>query len=285
MIINSQYPLLNDKAWLEQQYLIYKRGTRGIAKLAGAKTPNSARQALIKFGIPLRSISDGLTCNREDDGFIFDEEVLNGCLLGDGWLRKHNRQSDVSYPYFSKGNIYYDHVQYVAQILFGSKWEDRITENYGISSQTGKPTHSFSIRGYSHKELLPVFDKWYPKSNKYVKLVPRDIQLTAKVLLHWFMDDGNSYKRKRKYHEQERCHKHSRRKTNQIIVVFCSESFSKEDQEFLAKKMYKNFGIKATVRKYTDGTGWRIYIPQSQANLFYETIGPCPVPSMQYKWK
>jgi len=39
------------------------------------------------------------------------------------------------------------------------------------------------------------------------------------------------------------------------------------------------------VRKANSGTGWRIYIPQSQVEMFYEIIGDCPVSSMEYKWK
>src|SRR4051812_15045126 len=50
-----KYDLLNDKDWLYQKYVIEKISTEEIARLAGAKTANSARQALIRFGIELRN--------------------------------------------------------------------------------------------------------------------------------------------------------------------------------------------------------------------------------------
>ena len=129
----------------------------------------------------------------------------------------------------------------------------------------------------SYKELLPIYRKWYPKENNYKKVVPRDLELTPEHILHWFMDDGYSCFRNR--------HTATRVQKKQVIVCFCSESFTKEDQMFLIEQMDRKFGIKSSVRKTKGGTGWRIFVHQSCADHFFEVIGPCPVPSMQYKWK
>lgn len=53
----------------------------------------------------------------------------------------------------------------------------------------------------------------------------------------------------------------------------------------MVRQMEEQFEIKSTVRKFNRGTGWRIFLPQSQAQKFFSIIGPCPVPSMEYKWK
>lgn len=58
-----------------------------------------------------------------------------------------------------------------------------------------------------------------------------------------------------------------------------------KDQEFLAKQMFDKFGLNAKVCRAQTGTGWRIHLPQSQAQDFFKIIGPCPVPSLAYKWK
>lgn len=275
MITNSKYELLNNKEWLTQKYVEEKLGTRVIAKLAGAKTANSARQALIKYGITVRNISDGLTV-KNNDHFVLDEEVVIGSLLGDGYFVIWNSESKESYPRFEKKNIHKDHIGLVAEAIFSINPMDRIEESNGIGC-TGKPCTIFSIRSFAHKELKPWYDKWYPLSSGRKKVVPRDIEITPAVLLHWFLDDGNSYRRK--------ANGKDRRPSRQILIRLCSESFTKEDQEFLIDKMYKNFGISSSLHGVNYGTGYQIALKQTSADLFYKTIGPCPIKSMEYKWK
>ena len=267
----SMYKKLNNRKWLYQKYVVEKLSTIIITKLAGAKTPNSARQALIKQGIPLRSISDGLTCNRGDDTFRLNLEVINGCLLGDGFLRKYNKKSDVSYPYFAKRNIYQDHVSYVSGLLFAQNCQNRI-RRCKERDMLGNLAIVFSLRSYVHKELLPLYKRWYPEQNNYKKVIPKDLSVTPTVLLHWFLDDGNSYIRKD-------------RPTKQVCIVFCSESFTKDEQELLAAKIWRKFGVKCSVRKTQCGTGWRTFIHQKYADLFYEVIEKPVVDSLAYKWK
>jgi len=267
----SIYKKLNNREWLYQKYVVEKLSTIAITKLAGAKTPNSARQALIKQGISLRNISDGLTCKRQDDHFKLNIDVINGCLLGDGFLRKWNPKSDQSYPFFSKRNIHKDHIDYVAKILFGKNFENRTKKSREIDVY-GNPLDIFCLRSYSYKELLTIYQKWYPEANDYKKIIPYDLEVTGKVLLHWFLDDGNSYVRKG-------------RPTKQVCIVFCSESFTREDQELVSEKIWQKFGIKSSVRKTQWGTGWRTFIHQKYAGLFYEVIGHPPVASLAYKWK
>src|SRR5687767_8241544 len=42
------YPLLNNKEWLEQKYLLEKLSLNKIVELVGAKDSNSVRQALLR---------------------------------------------------------------------------------------------------------------------------------------------------------------------------------------------------------------------------------------------
>jgi len=51
----------------------------------------------------------------------------------------------------------------------------------------------------------------------------------------------------------------------------------------VAAQMLDKFGLDFKVRKYRDT--FRMFLPQSQAQHFFEVIGDCPVPSLQYKWK
>lgn len=264
-----KYPLLNDEQWLFKKYIEEELSTVEMSKLAGAKTANSVRQALIRHSIPVRTIGDGLRTNRKDDNFVANKEVIDGCLLGDGFLCKWNKKSDKSLPYFAKRNKYYDHIKYVAEILFKDKWKERVKENN--ESFLGKKYVVFSLRSLSNKSLKTFYERWYPEWNNYKKIIPQDIEITSNLLLHWFLDDGSSYLRKRK--------------TRQVIITFCSECFSKDDQEMIMDKINSKFDLSMRLNKTNSGIGYRIIVPQLKADNFYNIIGDCPVPSMEYKWK
>lgn len=269
--MSNKYPLLNNKEWLYNKYIIEGLGTKQICQIVGAKTPNSVRQALIKHSIPVRTIGDGLRSNKEGDGLVISTEDIEGCLLGDGYLRKWSKDSPNGYPYFAKRNKFYDHIKYVAQILFGDKWEKRTKE----SKETilGKRTTIFSLRSLSNKQLNPFYERWYPVWDNYRKVIPSDIHPTPRMMLHWFLDDGSSYQRRRES------------KTKQVVITLCSESFSEDNQQMMINKMKDEFGLKGVLKKVPFGTGYRITFSQSQTPLFYDIIGACPVPSMEYKWK
>ena len=279
---NSQYKLLNDKDWLYQKYIIEKKGTPKIAELAGAKTSNSVRQALIKFNIPIRTIRDGLLCDRASDGLILNienKQIIEGSLLGDASLRVWDKLSVNAQAYFVKKQKFYEHISYVGEKLFGNNYEER------ISIESVGDRNYYLLRSLSNGDLTKLYRKWYPKSNNYIKLVPRDLKLTEISLLHWFLDDGFSFERKRKYKEGGKYLQLSRRKQKQIIIEFCSESFSKEDNEFLIEQINNNWALKASLRKTKKGTGYRVKISQTKTNDFFEVIGVCPVSKLKYKWK
>jgi DNA-binding CsgD family transcriptional regulator len=265
----SSYEELNNRNWLEKKYVDEKLGTKKIAKLIGVKTPNSVRQFLMKFDIPVRNISDGLTCNREDDGWYMDQPVFDGSMLGDASMKSYNRRSDESYPYFFKTNKFQDHIEFVAKKLFPITFLKRVSPK--LHKGNGKECIYYFVSSNAHDFLLPIYRKWYPPENNYKKLVPQDIVITAETLLHWFLDDGYSYLRKRP--------------TKQVIIGLCTESFSKEDNMMLIEKIKQSLGLVFSIRKTKGGTGWRLILPQLQANTFFEIIGPPPVASLAYKWK
>lgn len=262
------YERLNDRDWLQEQYVAKGLSINEIADIVGVQTSNSVRQSLIRYDIPVRSISDGLTFGREEDNLVLNMPVLEGNLLGDASLGTYNRKSELSYPYFHKKNKFQDHINFVAKKLFSKSWEKRVKPEW--VKKYNRFYHT--MRSLSHKELKPIYRDWYPESNNFKKLVPRNIELTPETLLHWFMDDGYS------------CYRKLKTKVSSYIG-FCSESFSKEDNEFLIEQMKNNFNLSVTLRKTKSGTGWRIHLWHESVLDFLEIIGPPPVASLAYKWK
>ena len=71
-----KYEQLNDKEWLTQKYCVEKLNTIEIANLVGAKTGNSVRQSLIRFGIEIRNTSEA-QIGKKKDFFIFNNDVIS----------------------------------------------------------------------------------------------------------------------------------------------------------------------------------------------------------------
>jgi hypothetical protein len=275
----SKYELLNDAEWLEQKYIVEKLSTIEIANIIGCKSCASVRKYLINHGIKVRTKSDGHTCNRITDNFVLNQPVIEGCLLGDGFFKLKNKYSEESNPSFGKTNIGFDHILYVANQIFTSDAKNRIFEYDNNNSGYANSKQVFTLRSLTHKELKPLCNKWYPVSNDYKKVIPEDIEISPELLLHWFMDDGRSYQRRKEHH-----------RVKQICVEFACQSFNKDELQMLADKIYDKFSLKMTPTLHQrhgiiKGTGMDMFVPQSQVPLFYEIIGECPVPSMQYKWK
>lgn len=283
---STKYPLLNDREWLLQQYVVECRSTLDIAKQLEAKSCASVSKALERFDIPLRSKTEGKLCKRDKEyHFYANRQVIDGCLLGDAFLFVSVGSTTKDYPKFGKNNIYYDHHKFVGQILFGDNWNDRVKEyanDKGFGCQGGQLFH---LRGLVDKQLAVFYQRWYPEWNDYKKVIPKDIVVDKDLLLHWFLDDGYSYIVHRKY-------KNPKYNKDKIRIEFATQSFQKEELEMLGKKIYEKFGlvIKPRFHKRKDivkGTGYEMCLSETkeQVNLFYDIIGDCPVPSMEYKWK
>ena len=279
------YKELNDKIWLYQKYFAENLSTLQISHLVGANNPNSVRQALQRFGWTTRNRRAGIVRNTEDV-IIINNDFIDGSLLGDSGLGIFNKRSNICCPYLYKKNKYQDHLYWFAKHLYPEE-KIELREEIHTIKYKGRviKCKCFSFRTQSSDKLKEFYKRWYPATNKYKKVVPKDIILTPKVILNWFLDDGYSTWRHR---EGEICksrdNKSYPQNTKQVILGFCSESFSKRENEFLRDKLIK-LGIGASVRKSNGGTGWRIFINQTSTNDFFDLIGECPVDSLKYKWK
>lgn len=278
----SIYKKLNDPEWLHQKYVIENLSALKISKLIGCKTSNSVRQSLIKFGIPIRSYREAQIIGR-DDNLIINEEVLVGTLLGDASLQKSSKKSQIAAPYYTKKYKWEDYSYHVGK-FFSKNGNPHITfeESFLQHKQWNSHCEYYVFRTLSSELLKPWYSKWYPVGRK---VVPCDLVLNAKTMLYWFLDDGYSTWRNRSGEIcKNRGNKKYPQRVKQVMLGFCSESFTKQENDFLCEKI-KQLGIRASVRKSWAGTKYRIFIDQCNTNEFFELIGECPVDSLKYKWK
>lgn len=72
----------------------------------------------------------------------------------------------------------------------------------------------------------------------------------------------------------------------QGIIMLCTESFSKEEQELLINALQENFGIQATLNKRISSTGiqsYRIRISKKSMDKLIVLVKPYFIPEMLYK--
>lgn len=194
----SKYSLLNNEQWLLKKYCEEKLTTYDIKQLTGA-SHDTVGNALKRFKIPIRSQYKRNILNREDDCFVLNLSVIEGGLLGDATLRCRDNYSLIANPYFKRCNKFLDHVEWVANQCFHTDSFARIKFNHRYDARIKKYTDSWCFESLTHKELRPIFDRWYPENNNRVKLVPKDFVLDTTSLLHWFLDDGSCSIRPRKF--------------------------------------------------------------------------------------
>lgn len=249
-----------DRKYLYRAYAIENRSTVSIAKEFNCD-PTSIRYRLKKFGIPLRNLSESHLTGFE---FAGNKEVLYGCLLGDASLEQRNKKTGQGLASFKKSNTGYDHVVFASREILASDPQDRIVEFRNDSGNSAFKFTTLCCPYFKHE-----YKRWY---NGKQKIVPRDLQLTPQMVLHWFMDDGHtSWKNKQK---------------TRFCLGFSTESFSEEDCNFLSEQL----GLKkidSYLGKSHGGYGFKIMVRTSSLERFFRWIGPCPeeVPSMKYKWK
>lgn len=267
-IRGSKYDELNDRAFLEQKYLVEKLSIRDISALVGCASSASVRQALLRNGIPVRNISEGITCNRSSV-FVCNPDVIDGTLLGDANLTVWNNESDISLPYYKKKNKYLDHIMLAATALLGEAADEHVTSE--LDSRYELVYHT--LRTKTQPSLKDFYLRWYPKENGFKKVIPNDVSISPTALLHWFLDDGSSYQRR----------KNSAKK--QVVITLSTECFSLENQQMLVDKIEREYDISFSIYPTNSGVGHRMVLPQKYSPEFYRIIGPPQPASLAYKWK
>lgn len=165
----------------------------------------------------------------------YQREALIGVMLADGNL---DRGKPTYNTRLRIDHTYPDQESYVLSLhaLFGSMiaMEPTIVTRKS-DPRTGKVYQSIYVRTLRFACLNPYHDLFY-KDKK--KVVPSNIQdlLTPVGLAHIIMGDGFLNGQSK-------------------VVIICSESFSKEEQELLISVLDKNFGIKATLNKRVSTLG------------------------------
>jgi len=171
-----------------------------------------------------------------------EKEVLDGLLLSDGCLSEKSRISARLTFGFKFKETPEEIFKELHSIEFGPIWQSEHTKCYHSKSKM-------------YHDLLSENSRWYPKKEK---IVPRDILITSKSCYWWFIGDGY---------------------ITGGNVYLCTDSFTREDNEFLVEKLNKK-GFKPSITSRN-----RIRFNKKETIDFLKWITPEEGIMEQYKYK
>lgn len=175
-----------------------------------------------------------------------EKEVILGCLLGDGYMRK-------------KTNAHLQITHSIKQCDYVD-WKYGILKNLVITPPKQYAGHAGRIGYRFFTRSLPVLTPFYNlfyQSGK--KIVPVKIILRPLTLAVWFMDDGS-------------------KSWNSFYLN--SQKFDTASQNNLIGAL-ENLGITSSLHK--DKEYFRLHINNKGSARFKEIIKPYVIASMQYK--
>lgn len=144
--------------------------------------------------------------------------LLEGHMLGDGCMILYGNSKNP-HLVIDRSIKDIDYIRY-SNDIFQDITSAKISyyDNSKKFIQNGKIYKLCRFHTRSCPYLLKDYYRWYPNGKK---IVPKDLQLTPLIVAIWFCDDGFARLRGKN--------------KNRIHMRFCSEGFTKEENEFLAK--------------------------------------------------
>lgn len=194
------------------------------------------------------------------------KEAIVGIMLADGFLERekptYNTRLRIDHVYPEQESCVLSLHSLFASLI---AMEPVINERKA-DPRTGKAYKSIYVRTLRFPCLNKYHDLFY-KDKK--KVVPSNIQdlLTPRGLAHLIMGDGFFL-------------------LDKGVVVLCTESFTKEEQELLVTVLNSKFGIKATLNKRVSSSStesFRIRISKKSMDKLISLVKPYLIPKMLYK--
>ena len=192
------------------------------------------------------------------------KESLIGIMLADGFLEKgkptYNTRLRIDHTYPEQKAYVFSLYSLFGQLI---DMEPVIIERKA-DPRTGNIYKSIYVRTLRFPCLNEYHSLFYKDKKKVIPLNIQDL-LTPRGLAHLIMGDGFIYNG---------------------IIMLCTESFTKEEQELLISALHENFVIQATLNRRISSTGiqsYRMRISKKSMNKWIVLVKPYFIPEMLYK--
>lgn len=210
------------------------------------------RATKLNIQLPSRSV-----CNL-DSIINWDEQIdlIDGHMLGDGCLvNPKKRKTSVIQNSCAKK----DYLDWCVQNT--PFWDNcNVWEVISFDKRTYTDYVRYWIKSSASHFLEVQRQRWYPNGKKRL---PIDVQITARGLLRFFIEDGGN------------CPHGG--------VIFSVHEFTPDEITIIKDKIEILVNHECTI--WTEhNKPVKIYLPKPGLNSFYSIIGECPVESFKYKW-
>jgi hypothetical protein len=215
--------------------------------------------ALHRWKIPLRK--QGKVCRRQTELTSTAIEIINGLMLGDGYIGKQSKRQTNS---LSVGTIVKEYSDQLQKILpFQAKIRVRPGGNgYFQNRQIYRQT-SYHYRTSTDLSLNKIRTFWYPFDKK---IIPQSLTLTPVTCIHWFYGDGST----------------SWIENNKVRMTFATNGFTKDEVEMLRIKLLE---IDPQLKFNVNDGPVLVSARALTVQTFLDYIGSSEIEQYKYKWK
>ncbi|KKN88808.1 hypothetical protein LCGC14_0244150 [marine sediment metagenome] len=185
------------------------------------------RRRLVKADIPLRSGGEAskVQKNKAFTASTVVNELVDGMLLGDAWIEQGQDNARLGIEVTKKSEGW---IEQISDILTAHE----VKHSIGYRKPREKIINGIHTRSKEsvmlRTSLYPNFAvqrlRWYPEGTK---IVPRDLELTASSIAHWYWGDGS---------------------TSKYMVRLYTNNFLEKDCEFLVSCLLE-FGVSFSISK------------------------------------
>lgn len=180
----------------------------------------------------------------------FEQSVIIGSLLGDGYMRimpnRSNAFLEINHSIKAK-----DYVDFKFNSL------KRLCKSKPIERENNGDRVAYRFFTKQHLDLTKIYNLFYKDK---VKIIPSNLILNPIILAIWYMDDGS--------------------KSRDSDIYLNTQQFSLKDQKKLLRAL-RQLNVKARLNK--DKKYYRIRILKESIAEFMKIISPHVIDSMRYK--
>lgn len=199
------------------------------------------------------------------------KQILDGLMLGDGFLGMYQRNKNANFIYAGSHRIVAVNIKNIFLrngFEFGpNNPKEKILSNTNNKFyKSNKEYYSYRVRTFNNEFLTKQYFRWY--TNK-IKIIPKDLILTPLIVKHWYYGDGGLH--------------YINHTTDSL--EFSTHCFSYDEILFLGNLLCKVTGIDKT-RTSKNRKGYKLIVRKSQIPKLLQYIGPCDsdFSCYQYKW-
>jgi hypothetical protein len=165
--------------------------------------------------------------------------ILTGSMLGDGFLRRDSKKSNSNFT-INRALADIDYLKYQFNVFRNcvSGNESFKTRSY-FDKRTNKTYYGCGFKTKRAVIFTEYHNKWYKlneETNRYVKIIPNDLELNAEIIANWFCDDAYILNNNGAHHR--------------FIIKFATDGFTKDECIFLAELLSKRYNEYFEIRHH-----------------------------------